>query len=213
MITTSPEFPNDVAVECLDEFYEIFRQVRRRSWSAKDRAKAQEACCKGIAMKYGTLEVGSASHMIITEIQEDARSQYSNSIRDLMDQVDKLKDEMAENIVEALKKGENLDHLLEMSSELLEQAKVFRKQAKKLEWTMWAKKNKVVLIGTTCFSAAGAALGFMAGGPDLAVLFTDPFFGAQAIEASITAVIFGAGFLGARSAMQSWFWNQPFVVL
>lgn len=212
MITTSPEFPNDVAVECLDEFYETFHRVRRMCWRDKKRANAQEACCKGIVMKYGTLEVGSAPHMIMTEIDEDVRSQYSNSIRDLMVQVDKLKDEMAENIVEALKKGENLERLLVMSSDLMEHAKVFRKRAKKLNWTMWARDSKGVLVGATCFIAAGAVMGFMAGGPAAAVLF-DPFMGAQAIEASMSAIIFGAGFLGARSAMKTWFWNQQFVVL
>ena len=142
MVTTSPKFPNDVAVECLDELYETIQRAQSL-WGPKRRANAQEACCRGIAMKYGTLEVGSAPHLIMTEIEAEVRDQYSKSIRDLMDEVDDLKDQMAENIVEALGRGEKLERLQDMSRDLMDKAKVFRKRAKKLKWGMWAKEKKV----------------------------------------------------------------------
>ena len=47
MVTTSPKFPNDVAVECLDELYETIRQAQSL-WGPKRRANAQEACCRGM---------------------------------------------------------------------------------------------------------------------------------------------------------------------
>jgi hypothetical protein len=151
----------------------------------------------------------------MTEIDAEVRDPYCASIRRLMEQVEILKDEMAGNIHEALNKGEKIENLQTMSSDLLEQAKIFRKRAKRLNWTMWAKENKGVVIGTTGFIAVGGVAGFMAGGPAGAAVLTGmtSVAAAQAIEASSVAIIFGAGFLGARSAIKTWFWNQEFVVL
>jgi hypothetical protein len=214
LVTTLPEFPNDVAVECLDELYETF-QRSKGLWGAKRRANAQEACCRGIEIKYGTLGVGSAPHVIMTEIDAEIRDPYCQSIRQLMEQVASLKEEMAGNFDEALKRGEKIELLQTMSSDLLEQAKIFRKRAKKLKWTMWAKENKGVVIGTTGFIVAGGVTGFLAGGPAGAGVLTSmtSVAAAQAIEASSVAILFGAGFLGARSAIKTWFWNQEFVLL
>jgi hypothetical protein len=214
MVTTLPEFPNDVAVECLDELYETFQRSKGR-WGAKRRADAQEACCRGIAIKYGTLGAGSATHVIITEIDAEVRDPYCASIRHLMEQVASLKEEMAGNIHDALNRGEKIEQLHAMSGDLLEQAKIFRKRAKKLNWTMWAKENKGVVLGTTGFIAAGGVAGFLAGGPAGAGVLTGmtSVAAAQAIEASSVAIIFGAGFLGARSAIKTWFWSQELVVL
>jgi hypothetical protein len=151
----------------------------------------------------------------MTEMDAEIRDPYCASIRQLMEQVASLKEEMAENIHDALNRGEKIEHLHDLSTDLLEQAKIFRKRAKRLKWTMWAKENKGVVIGTTGFMAAGGIAGFLAGGPAGAGVLTGmtSVAAAQAIEASAVAIIFGAGFLGARSALHTWFWNQKLLVL
>jgi hypothetical protein len=90
----------------------------------------------------------------MTEIDAEVRDPYCASIRRLMEQVEILKDEMADNIHEALNKGEKIENLQTMSSDLLEQAKIFRKRASRLKWAMTptliklAKTANFVVIGT-----------------------------------------------------------------
>jgi hypothetical protein len=77
------------------------------------------------------------------------------------------------------------------------------------------ERKKSIIIGTTCVTAAGGVVGFMAGGPAGAAVLTSmtSVAAAQAIEAFAGATIFGAALLGARSAMKTWFWNQKFILL
>jgi transcription termination factor NusB len=214
MVVTSSAYPEEVAVEALDELYELFQKAQRK-WFQSKRTHETETCCTALLMKYGTLADGSAAQVLMSQVDQSVRLEYSASIRNLMNHVDELKEEMADNIQEALAKGEKLDRLEELSNECLEQAKLFKKRAKKLSWTMWLKDKRGVVVGTTLFTAAGAVAGFLIGGPAGAAVLTsmESVAAAQAIEASILASLFGGSFLGARSIAKTWFWNQKFLFL
>lgn len=175
----------------------------------------RSATAHAILLKYGTDIEGSAVHTITTQIDETIRREYSARIRRLLDCVDILQDQMHDNIQAALYKEEQLKRLEQLSGECLEQAKLFKKKAKKLSWSMWLKDKKGVVIGTTLCTAAGALTGFLLGGPAGAFALTsmESIAAAQLVEASTVAALFGGGFLGARSMASRWFWSQRFQML
>jgi hypothetical protein len=90
----------------------------------------------------------------MTEMDAEIRDPYCASIRQLMEQVASLKEEMADNIHDLLERGEKIEHLQELNGDLLEQAKIFRKRASRLKWAMTptliklAKTANFVVIGT-----------------------------------------------------------------
>mmetsp|Transcript_21082 Transcript_21082/g.29764 ORF Transcript_21082/g.29764 Transcript_21082/m.29764 type:complete len:201 (-) Transcript_21082:803-1405(-) len=184
-------------------------------WLPKKRENAIQTCCAFMAMKYGDLGEGSAPNMLITEIDDELRLQYSESIRNLIQITEVLKNQMNDNIQGALENIEDAEEIKKQSAECLELAKVFKKRTKRLKWTLWAKDKKYTIAGTTVVGAVGGVAGFMAGGPAGAAVFTGmtSVAAAQAIEASIGAAVFIGGFVGAKSAMKTWFWNQKFLVI
>jgi preprotein translocase subunit Sss1 len=169
----------------------------------------------GIAVKYGSLEAGSAPDILMSQVGDDVRLPYSKSIRNLLQEVDSLKRQLAKNIEGALSNLEKAEVVEKKSAECLEQAKVFKKRAKKLKWTTWAKANKIELAGAAIVGSGGFIAGFMAGGPTGAAVLTGMscVACAQLIEASIGALLFVAGFVGARSVFETWFWSQKHVIL
>ena len=214
IVVTSFDYPNDVAVEAVDELCARFLKAKSK-WFESRRNREKEACSAAIVMNYGTLKADSAAQVLMTQVDEDVRREYSKSIRNLMDQVEEVKNEMQDNILELYAREERLDRLAELSEECLEQAKLFKKQAKDLHWKMWVKNKRGVIVGTTLFTAAGAATGFLIRGPGGAALFTcmESVVAAEVVEASLFAALFAGGFLGAASLPKRWFWSQPFQVV
>jgi hypothetical protein len=213
---TSDVYPNDIAIECVDELYEtIISAKRSSSWGrSKRRQESMDACCRGLAAKYGTLDEGSAAHAIMTGMA-DVREPYLDHIKELMAKVDSLQHQMHQNIQNELKNIETAEAIQEKSQECLEMAKIFKKRASKLKWNTWYKDNRGVFVGTTVFSIAGGVGGFLIGGPAGAGVLSGmgSVAAAQAIEASAGAVILGVTFLGASSALKSWFIYQRFLPL
>jgi Synaptobrevin len=211
IVATSPSYPMDVASECLDELYELHQQAMGK-FRPQKRKQAEDACCMTIAIKYGTLGENSAAHVLMTEIEPDVRSQYSKSIRNLMDEAEEIKGEMNNNIIALLSQVEKIERLEALSADLEQQATVFKKRAKKLKasTTSW---DSNVLLGTAVVTLAGGIVGFLAGGPGGAAVLTPmaSVAAAEATETIVLAVTAGAGYLGAQSAMKSWFATQKFI--
>ena len=212
VVVTSDAYPSDVAIECIDELYESIRKFRR-TWGRSRRHKLMEACCRGVATKYGTLQEGSAPHAIITEMQDDVRRPYSEQIVSLLSIIDKMQVQVNQNMKDQLVNMENTDQYLQRHvDECREMAKAFKKRANKLKYLEWYKNKKWLVHGTLLFTVVGGVGGFMLGGPGAAAVLTsmNSVAAAQALEAAAGALIFGAAFLGANSACESWFLNQKF---
>jgi Synaptobrevin len=210
IVATSPLYPMDIASECLDELHELHQQAMGK-FRPQKRKQAEDACCMTIAIKYGTLDESSAAHVLMTEIEPEVRSQYSKSIRNLMDEADEIKEEMNNNILALLNQVEKIERLEALSADLEQQAMVFKKRAKKLKWsTSW---DNSVFLGTAVVTLAGGIVGFLAGGPGGAAVLTPmaSVAAAEATETIVLAVAAGAGYLGAQSAMKSWFATQKFI--
>ena len=47
ILVTSENYPNDIAVECIDEFSEGFERVSK-TWFENRRAQAQDRCCQAV---------------------------------------------------------------------------------------------------------------------------------------------------------------------
>lgn len=217
IVTTASSYPAVVAVESVDELHAIFEEgVQKKIWgSTARRAAARDQCCMGIAVKYSTLEPGSAAHALTSQVDDDLRLSYSKSIKNLLQEVDALKHQLAKNIEGALKNIEKAEVVEKKCAECLELAKVFKKRARRLSWSMWAKRKKFEIAGAAIFGTGGFIAGFLVGGPACAGVLTgmSSVAGAQLIEASIGALLFVAGFVGAKSTIETWFWNQKLVVL
>ena len=212
-MTASDAYPEDIAIECIDELYETMRHVQRK-WGQERRQKSMDACCRGIATKYGTLDEGSAPHVMMNE-EPTMRREYSARIKILMQEVDRLQQQMNENIMGHVQNMEAAERVQEKADECREMAKVFKKRAKKLRWKVWFKNHRGFVLGTALFSITGGVGGFLIGGPHAAVFFGGmaSVNGAQALEATAGAIIFAVAFIGASSALESWFLNQKMLPL
>jgi hypothetical protein len=211
IVVTSDVYPKDIAIEIVDELYETIRRIKRTTFGSQKRAMAVDTCCRGVMVKYGTLEEGSAAFAIMTEMP-DARDPYAEKIEQLMEKVDQLQDKMHDNILDQLKNIETAESIQKKSEECMELAKVFKKRATKLKNRTWYNSRRGLFIGTTVFSIVGGVGGFMVGGPAGAAALTgmSSIAAAQAIEATAGAFIMGVAFLGASSAFETWFLNQRF---
>lgn len=231
IVVLSPEYPDHdiVAIECLDELSAGIQEARirkkRGTWRWRRKVQVNETaaqnvvgdhaldCCRGVVLKYGSTDLGSAAQMLMTETDSEIRECYSEKVENLMDEVDQLAEAMNKNILAEYERAEKMENLMHISEDLNEQAKVFKKRAKKLKWTMWAKENKGMIIGTAVVTTGGGVAGFLAGGPAGAAVLTPmaSVAAAQTIEAASVAAICGVGFLGSASAANQWFANQKFV--
>ena len=109
---------------------------------------------------------------------------------------------------------ESAEQLEELTQDCLEKAAVFRKKAKNCKMKQRWKNRVFVATGVTACAAVGGIVGFLAGGPGGALILTTMSLAeAQAIEASIAAFVFGAGFYAAQSKVENWSWSQPIVML
>jgi hypothetical protein len=207
-------FPDHIAAECLDEFSEGYQRCSAK-WFEKRKQAAQHACTGAIFAKYSSLEVDSAAWILMNDTDETCRLEYSKSVRRLVDEVKKLEDKMHHNIVQQLQNIDQAEHLQALSEDCLEKAKVFRKNAKKVKCRQRRRSYAVTAKGVAFFATAGGVVGFLAGGPGSALLFTSmsSVAGAEAIEASIMALIFGASYLAAESKIKDWTWNQRILFL
>ena len=214
IVVTSETFPEDVAAECLDEFSETYQRCGAK-WFEKRRAVAQQACCCATFAKYSSLEIDSAPWILMNEVDQSCRLEYSKSVRKLVDEVKSLEDKMHTNIVNELQNMERAEHLKELSDDCLEKAKVFRKKAKEVKWKQRRKNYAVTAKGVAICATVGGVIGFLAGGPGGAVVLTgmSSVAGAEAVEASIMALVFGAGYLAAQSKVEEWSWSQRILVL
>lgn len=212
MVTVS-DYPYYIAVEAMDEFSAIWCQALKMRNNDK-RTQAMDGCCQVLALKYGTMEEGSAAHVLMTKVDPKVTREYSETTIELFEQVEELKQNMGNNIAQVLNRGEKLEDLAELTDKTLEECKLFKKRAEMLSWSMLVKNNRGVIIGTTLCTVAGGAVGFFLGGPLGAGVLTcmESVVLAQAIEASACAALFGGtALVGAKSAEKMWFWNQKFV--
>jgi hypothetical protein len=207
------DYPFYIAVEAVDEFSAIWCQAVNMRNKEK-RTQAMNGCCQVLALKYGTMEEGSAAHVLMTRVDQKVTSEYSETTIQLFEKIEELKQNMADNIDQALSKGEKLENVLELTNKALERCKLFKKRAQQLRWSMFIRNNRGVIVGTTICTVAGGAVGFFLGGPLGAgvLTFMESAMLAQAIEASACAALFGGtALVGAKSAEKMWFWNQKFV--
>lgn len=214
IVITSEIFPEDLAVECMDEFSETYEKVSKK-WLNNRRKKAQSICCQAISLKYSSMEVETVPWALMNEVDEECRVEYSKSVQNLVKEVKRLEDQMHDNIQNELKNIESAEELEDLTNDCLEKAKVFRKEAKKLKWKTRWKNLAISTKGIAAFTAIGGAIGFLAGGPGGAFALTtmSSVAGAQAIETSVVASLFGAGYLVAQSKVENWSWSQKFLFL
>lgn len=198
IICTTPDYPKFIAIEALDEQFETAKGHVRSRWRPEKRKTNLQACCQGLATKWGTMEAGSAAYVLMTEVDSDTRIKYSEKVDALMAEVARAKDTMHENMQNQLANMENADALQQKSQEALEEAMIFKKKTAAVKGKMRNKNNKFIAMGTGGSAAVGATLGLLVGGP---------------VGAAILTPIFAVGFLGASGAMSDWGLSQKFVVL
>ncbi|CAB9511580.1 expressed unknown protein [Seminavis robusta] len=213
IVLTTQGYPGDVAVECLDEFSDSYERVSK-SWLSKRREKARSTCCQAVFDKYTSVQVESAPWFLMNQVDGESRREYSKSVKNLFSQIDKLEKKINDNIMKELDNIESAERLQELSEDCLEKAQVFRKKAHKVKMKSRWKSRAFVATGVTACAAVGGVVGFLAGGPSGALILTSMSVAeAQAIEASVAALVFGAGFYAAQSKVENWSWNQPIIVL
>jgi hypothetical protein len=214
IVITSEIFPEDLAVECMDEFSETYEKVSKK-WFQNRRSQAQNTCCQAVSLKYSSMEVETVPWALMNQVDEECRLEYSKSVRNLVNEVKKLEDQMHDNIQNELKNIESAEKLDALTNDCLEKAKVFRKKAKKVKWQARWKNLAISTKGVAAFATIGGAIGFLAGGPAGAFALTtmSSVAGAQAIETSVVASLFGAGYLVAQSNVENWSWSQKFLLL
>ena len=210
---TSENYPNDVAVECIDDFSDAFQRVSK-TWFEKRREQAQKSCCQAIFDKYCTLDVDTAPWFLMHQIDNESRREYSKSIKNLFERIDGLQRQMDQNIQKELANMEKAEDLQELAQDCVEKAQVFRKKAKKVKWQARLKDSVVSAKGVVTCAAVGGVVGFLAGGPSGALVLTSMSVAeAQAVEASVAALVFGVGYYTAQSKVENWSWSQPILVL
>lgn len=164
-----------------------------------------------VAQKYATFDEGGIPHSLINDLDDDVTILYATNVDMLLEKVDSVKKNMHKNMLQHMQNIESAEILEQKSSETLELAKIFKKNAKKLNSEV--KKKSWVPVATV--AAVGGTVGFLAGGPAGACILTGmaSISAAQAIEAGLAALIFSVGFLGAQSSIDSWTVNQHFARL
>lgn len=213
LLVTTENYPNDIGVECLDEFSEASEKLSK-TWFARRRVQAQNVCCRAIFDKYASLEVESAPWFLMHHIDNQSRREYSKSMKNLFRKLESLEKQMDQNIKRELKNMEKAEDLRVLAQDCVEKAQVFRKKAKKAKRQASMKHSLFNAKGVVVCAALGGAVGFMAGGPSGALFLTSMSVAeAQAIEASVAAIVFGAGFYAAKSKVENWSWSQPILIL
>jgi len=215
IVITSEVFPEELAMECMDEFSEAYEKVSKKFFTNR-RKDAQRTCCQAIAFKYSSMEVDTVPYALMHQQDlKECRLEYSKSVRNLVEQVNALEDQMHDNIQKQLNNIESAEKLEELTNDCLAKAKVFRKRAKKVKWQTRWKNVATTAKGVAVFSAVGGTIGFLAGGPGGAFALTtmSSVAAAEVIEASVVASLFGAGYLMAQSRVENWSWSQKFVLL
>ena len=85
-----------------------------------------------------------------------------NKVDELRKQVDELKGIMAENIKMALKNLDTTEDMVAQADELVDQANIFKKTVKKLNWKMrFAKYKHQFVAGTVLASVAAVPVHFL----------------------------------------------------
>jgi Synaptobrevin len=213
LVVTSHNYPQDVAMECLDEFSEAYERVSK-TWRTKRRVAAQVTCCQAIFDKYTSIEVETTPWFLMNSVDRDSRREYSRSVKNLFDKVSKLEKQMNDNILHELENMESVESLQELANDCFEKAAVFRKKAKEVKMHTKRRSHVFVASGVAACAVVGGVVGFLAGGPGGAIVLTTMSVAeAQAIEAAVAAVIFGAGYYVAQSQVDQWSWRQPIRIL
>lgn len=170
-----------------------------------------DQCCEWIAETYGLpLEEENLPTQLYSQIGEEY-AQTAEKMQNLFRQVDETKDKLHQNILLALNNTEKAEDLHKVADDLVLQAAVFKKRAKKLKWRIRREQYSPLAAVLTI----GFIAGFLAGGPGGAAVFTEltSVAAAQALEAGAGALIMGTGYLGASSAMSRWTFKQKFLIL
>jgi len=148
----------------------------------------------------------TASEVKLPELETvlaGVEAEYHHSyIYELKDEVDQLSEKMLTILAEMQKNVEKTEDLARKTDEMVEQAKLFKKQTSQLPN---GRKAKIVAT-TAALGAIGATAGFLVGGPAGAL-----FLETQAIE--IIVGLFGGMSFGfvAGAVCTSKFWKRSFV--
>ena len=171
-----------------------------------------DQCCQWIAQTYGSPIEDGLPNQLHAQIDEEY-DETAKKMQRLFRQIEAAKEQLHQNIVGALENTEKIEDLQKVADDLVVQAAVFKKKAKKLKWKIRPKEyysNPLMLA-----MALGFFLGFWAGGPTGAAVLTElsSVAAAQAVEAGAGALILATGYLGARSAMDRWAFRQTPILL
>lgn len=202
VIVTSQDYDLVVAAECLDDLTNGFLRLE------KERGKIEESCpddpatmcCQVLGQMYATFDEGSKAYSLRPLISKE----YSESARQLQEcfrKVDKVKESIDQNIQKELENMEKAEDMAQLADDLLEQSKLFKKKAKKLQWRMKAKYYVPVLGAAT----VGFMVGFLGGGPAGAFALTGmtSVAAAQAIEATAVGAVFAISYAGLGSTFKT----------
>lgn len=184
---TSLDYPLYMAVESCDYSASIF-EVRRKSF-LKNSRKISESDCRKLNEKL------LASRVYCEEFP----------LHKLSEQERELVEKMQDNIKAIMENKVSGEELMEKSGELLEQAKIFKKQAKDLKSSM--SKKLWLGAGMATGAIAGGLVGWLAGGPAGAA-----WLGTQTAEIG-TGIACGVGAAAGAAYLESKaeFWAKDFV--
>jgi len=184
---TSLDYPLYMAVESCDYSASIF-EVRRKKFLKNDRKFSESECTK-------LNEKLLASRVYFEEFP----------VHKLSGQERELVEKMQENIKAIMDNKVSGEELLEKSGELLEQAKIFKKQAKDLKSSM--SKKLWLGAGVATGAITGGLVGWLVGGPAGAA-----WLGTQTAEIG-TGIACGVGAAAGAAYLESKaeFWAKDFV--
>ena len=129
-VITGLAYPNRIAIKFLEELGSEFQAKL-----GKEAKKAKENSLNNKSKKF--------LKPLCEKFESPAGADKTHKV---LAQVDKVKAQMQDNISGMLKNQESAESLNEKSSQLAEQANVFKKNSKTLKKTMWWKNMKMTLL-------------------------------------------------------------------
>jgi len=129
-VITGLAYPNRIAIKFLEELGTEFQEKL-----GSDGKKAKENSLNAKAKKF-----------LKPLCEKFATPAGADKTHKVLEQVDKVKAQMQDNIAGMMKNQESAESLNEKSAQLSEQANVFKKNSKQLKNTMWWKNMKMTLM-------------------------------------------------------------------
>lgn len=214
---TSQEYPMILAVEMIDYLHD----QKPRTY-LRDNGNALADWCQTVTTRYNDIAPGSHLHSVM-EHPGSWNGEYQQAVANycrtrrmemLQAQVDHVADIMHNNIQLELRRIPDLERLAEQSLDLMEQAQVFRKNARMLRDAVEGEhRSQIVQRGWRLgFVTIGAGTALATGGLDQPFLWAVSTLAENIVTQAIETVLGGlAGYFVASQITKAYYWSQRMI--